>query len=411
MITTDNVLDYVETNRVTINPGTLRSYFGSFKYFLEYLKKENTQELSEDLLRELIEDVNYKGNLRQAVAERKAEYALQEHENLLPASVIDKFLNSKFLEEVEQVIYDRGTFEGVYSYCKARDALMAMLVCTNALRTSAVRDIRPQNVLKAKVEANMMTFGVAHHETAASRGVANFSLEQRFYRMLQQFATQTCERCDGRRSESSPMFLSFDGNLMEASNAARSIKRALKLSGVLGEYTKNATATMIRKLVTTLVREDEPELVEPLSQQLSHSSWTAEGTYQLKQSQKSSVRVVKTIRKSVHSHAVEERKHGITVLSKEQLRRFSNPEPSPQMAEPSTGINGDISETSPSPVSPQDNFSFEMPTKAEFLRRLNALIEQVTVPDMLEKGLDLLKERREDKMALLHGRQSIQDCH
>ena len=109
------------------------------------------------------------------------------------------------------------------------------------------------------------------------------------------------------------------------------------------------------------------------------------------------MRVVKTIRKSVHSHAVEERKHGITVLSKEQLRRFSNQEPSPQMAEPSTGINGDISETSPSPVSPQDNFSFEMPTKAEFLGRLNAFIEQDTVSDMLEKRLDLLKERREDK--------------
>ena len=88
----------------------------------------------------------------------------------------------------------------------------------------------------------------------------------------------------------------------------------------------------------------------PLSQQLSHFSRTAEGTYHLKQSQKSSVRVVKTIRKSVHSHAVEERKHGITVLSKEQLRRFSNPEPSPQMAEPSTGINGDISETSHHPL-------------------------------------------------------------
>ena len=271
---------------------------------------------------------------------------------------------------------------------------MAMLVCTNAQRTSAVRDIRPQNVLKAKVEADMMTFGVAHHKTSASRGVANFSLEQRFYRMLQQFATQTCERNDGRRSESSPMFLSFDGNLMDASSAARSIKKSLKLSGVLGEYTKNATATMIRKLVTTLVRQDKPELAEPLSQQLSHSSRTAEGTYQLKQSQKSSVRVVKTIRKSLHSHAAEERKHGITVISKEQLMsRFSYPKPSPQMAEPSTGINGDISETSPSSVTPQDNFSFEMPTKAEFLGRLNAFIEQDPVSDILEKGLELLKER------------------
>ena len=89
VITADNVVDYVETNRVTTNPGTLRSYLGSFKYFLQYLKKEATQELPDDLLKELIEDfVNYNGNLRQAVAERK-----QEHENLLPASVIDEFLN------------------------------------------------------------------------------------------------------------------------------------------------------------------------------------------------------------------------------------------------------------------------------------------------------------------------------
>ena len=76
VITADNGFDNVETKRVTTNPGTLRSYLGSFTYFLQYLKKEATQELADDLLKELTEDVvNYNWNLRQAVAERKAEYA------------------------------------------------------------------------------------------------------------------------------------------------------------------------------------------------------------------------------------------------------------------------------------------------------------------------------------------------
>lgn len=52
-----------------------------------------------------------------------------------------------------------------------RDALMAMLVCTNGQTTSAILDIRPSNVFKAKTENGMKVFGVARYKTSSSRGL------------------------------------------------------------------------------------------------------------------------------------------------------------------------------------------------------------------------------------------------
>ena len=65
------------------------------------------------------------------------------------------------------------------------------------------------------------------------------------------------------------------------------------------------TATMVHKLITTLVREDEPELVEPLVQQLSHSSKTGADNYQLKMKQKFSAKMVKVMASSVMASSVE----------------------------------------------------------------------------------------------------------
>ena len=76
---------------------------------------------------------------------------------------------------------------------------------------------------------------------------------------------------------------------MTASNAAQSVQKALVRSGVLETLKRKDpkfTATMVRKLITTLVRDEEPELAGPLAQQLGHTEGTGANFYQLKQSQK-----------------------------------------------------------------------------------------------------------------------------
>ena len=45
--------------------------------------------------------------------------------------------------------------------------------------------------------------------------------------------------------------------------------------------TLTLTATVVRKLITLLVREEEPELAGPPARQLNHSTATGEGRYQL----------------------------------------------------------------------------------------------------------------------------------
>lgn len=93
---------------------------------------------------------NYNSNLRDEVAQTKMEFALQEHEELLPASGVSYYLASYYLDHVIAKIYEGEVFDSLQSYCMIRDALMAMLFCTNGRRTSAILDIRPSNVFKAK---------------------------------------------------------------------------------------------------------------------------------------------------------------------------------------------------------------------------------------------------------------------
>ena len=74
---------------------------------------------------------------------------------------------------------------------------------------------------------------------------------------------------------------------MSESNAPKSIRQALYKSGANtldNEEDPKINATMVRELITTLVRED-PELAGPISQQLNHSEATGEGTYQLEMKQ------------------------------------------------------------------------------------------------------------------------------
>ena len=104
-----------------------------------------------------------------------------------------------------------------------------------------------------------------------------------------------------------PMFVSYVGNPVTASkSAAKSIRQALDKSGALAMVNQaepKYTATMVRKLITTLVREDEPELVEHLVQQLSHFSKTGADNYQLKMKQKFSAKMVTVMASSVEAAA------------------------------------------------------------------------------------------------------------
>ena len=186
---------------------------------------------------------------------------------------------------------------------------------------------------------------------------------------MKQFALQTSQvGAKYQRGDDKPMFVSYVGNAMTASNAAKSIRQALGKSGALAianQADPKFTATMVRKLITTLVREDEPELAEPLAQQLSHSSKTGADNYQLKMKQRNSAKMVKMIASSVEAAA----------------RRETAESVSQQMEETSESIE----ETSQSTVDSQstaaalndaDNHTkfgaemFDLPSKADFVRRM-----------------------------------------
>lgn len=113
---------------------------------------------------------------------------------------------------------------------------MAMIVCNNGQQTSAIKDIRPNNVFKAEIEGDMRVIGVACHKTSASRGVANISLTNNQYNMMHQFAMQSSK--EGKKfnhGDAELVFVSFSGNQMSASNAAKSIRQALEKSGAMAK--------------------------------------------------------------------------------------------------------------------------------------------------------------------------------
>ncbi|MEW8548175.1 MAG: hypothetical protein AB2693_32125 [Candidatus Thiodiazotropha sp.] len=429
-ITSEGILEFVEYQRLKMIPGTLKSYLCSFGFFLEFLNSTSCKqiELDKDTLDILHKEVhNYNSNLRGDVAQRKAEFALQEHEDLLPASVIHHFLESHYLQQIEDKIIKGEVFNSLNEYCAVRDALMAMIVCTNAQRTSAIRDIRPNNVFKAKLEDDMKVIGVACHKTSASRGVANISLTDNQYLMMKQFALQTSQVGEKyNRGDNSPMFVTYVGNQMSASNAAKSIRQSLEKSGALALVNQDDpkfTPTMVRKLITTLVREEEPELAGPLAQQLNHSTATAEGTYQLKMKQQTSAKVVKMIGATITTAA---RKETDTVISEttdlgESQGSITLPTSDRETSE-TTGlaeIQGAItSQTSsatntgkhlPSVTSDSEENKkteiFNFPTQSEFVTRMMTFTKSEVTDRILSDAFKLTNERMTDPISsMLEGR-------
>ena len=191
-IKSEKNLEYVEHQRLQMKPVTLLSYLCPFVYFFEFLDSSSCDQ--KDLNKEQLEVLTKETkNYRDDVTQRKTEFALQEHEELLPASAVSDYLNSYHLDTMETTKFKGEVFDGILTYCGIRDALMAMLVCTNGHRTSAIRDIRHSNVYQAKDENGMKVFGVSSHRTSASRGVANFSLTPKQFLVMKEFAIQQCK--------------------------------------------------------------------------------------------------------------------------------------------------------------------------------------------------------------------------
>lgn len=187
--------------------------------------------------------------------------------------------------------------------------------------------------------------------------------------MIREFAAQTCHaHKDLNRSEDKPMFLYFAGNHMTASNAAISVRKALDKSGVLASlYQKDSkfTSTMVRKLITTLIREEEPELVGPLFQQLGHSESTSAWHYQLKMSQKSSAHVVKNISTILSKAADKEKEEGlIRIQSRNETRT-----PQPPLQENSR--SGQATSIEKDTTTPAEHATTEEETTFERMLALN----------------------------------------
>lgn len=186
------------------------------------------------------------------------------------------------------------------------------------------------------------------------------------------------------------MFLTYEGNEITVSHAAKAIKNSIERAGVLKDFSRKATATVIRKLVATLVREDEPELAGPLAQQLCHSSKTAEGTYQLKMSQKSLAKVVQAIDRSVSSAANTEKQQGVKVMDESEAT-ITNSSP------PQTNNTAYHIEQVPPANAVESNTEFCLPSKADFVNRLATFSDPNNVNSLIAQATELYAERRENR--------------
>ena len=92
---------------------------------------------------------------------------------------------------------------------------------------------------------------------------------------------------------------------MRSKHADKAIKNTLV--SVMKSIDRKVTATMTRKLVTRLVRENMPELASPLTEQLNHSD--GRGTLPAKIKPKSPATMVRAISKCISKAAAEEKTH------------------------------------------------------------------------------------------------------
>lgn len=254
-------------------PGTLASYLGSFKQYLDFLAVCYAARLEKQGLDEAMLIVrSAQKTVQKLKAKRKVELQAKVSKELLTRDDTYRFLNSGARKRALRLLRDPAAKMGERRSVYIRNFLLAEMVLQSAHRSGVMSlmtlgEVRSAATVVRKSCRVTFVVSVLRHKTCLTHGPAQVPLTERLYKDLNTYIDRArppgCSSADESR-----IFVTGKGAPLSSADISQGINSAFKRSGC---RQARVNATLVRKTAATKCFEEKPGLVEEMAALMAHT--------------------------------------------------------------------------------------------------------------------------------------------
>lgn len=274
-------------------PGTIKTYLGSVKQFYDFLLVNDLPMLNVSAgeitkIKAIV--CQWCRNYYKRIKIAKHEKQLEDLSRLPSPEEIRQLDTSDHRKEAIKLLSTFSCTEREPSrreFCLVRDYLLTYIILDNGSRSGCVANMILKEFRRAEAQSNgSYVISVMDHKTIASSGPAMLSINEAIMRHLRVFILKLRNKIQYMLScDVNPVFPSWSGRRMDSSMVTTQLNTFWK--NALGiDLERRICATLIRKMSTTVVHGNEPDLKLNLANLMNHDVRTAEREYFLQEKKK-----------------------------------------------------------------------------------------------------------------------------
>ena len=281
------------------SPGTVKTYLGSVKLFYKFVTITNPTYItvSPTLVGKMKEIVDqWCRNYTKKILIRKHRKQLELLATLPTPEDVRKLDASDYTNEVKSLFFSPSVINDDPSrkvFCKTRDYLISYLILDNASRSGAIANMTLEQYENATFQPfdGSSIISVIDHKTTATAGPAMLTVSATLMQYLTYFVEIIRNKVtDITCNKKDPVFTSWSGRKMAVSMISAQLSSFWK-QAIGTDLKTRVTSNVIRKMATTAIHQNKPELKRDLANMMNHDIRTAEKDYFLQDKQ---IRVAST---------------------------------------------------------------------------------------------------------------------
>ena len=274
-------------------PGTIKTYLESIKQFLDYVSVvgcSSIQVSSEEIRNLTILVTRWCRNYHKKIQVQKHSKNLEDLAKLPQPDDINNLDKSSHVSEAVKVISKLVSVRGPPSrkeFCIVRDYLLTYVILENASRPGCISNMTLKELERREIQSDgSYIVSVLNHKTVATAGPAMLSINPDIMRHLMIYLKIRNSLPGISVEDRDPVFVSWSGRRMDSTMVTTQLNQFWKIA-VNKDLSRAINPTLIRKMTTTTVHEQEPSRKREVATIMNHDIRTAEKNYFLQEKKKS----------------------------------------------------------------------------------------------------------------------------
>nr|XP_047124634.1 uncharacterized protein LOC124807122 isoform X2 [Hydra vulgaris]XP_047126611.1 uncharacterized protein LOC124807913 isoform X2 [Hydra vulgaris] len=309
-------------NKDNKKPGTIKTYLGSVKHFLDFcIIKERFDIITSEKHSKIKTQISkWEKTLWKSIQEGRYEKDQIDLENFPSAEEIVILDNSDIVLEANKIINTSSTNKLTKTtFCLARDYLLTCITFDNASRPGAVSNMTLNEFKKSIEKKDGFIVSVMKHKTSY-KGPAHIVLSHSLYFKVKKYIKFMRNMLDGvSKKDDSYVFLSWSGSPISSSMLSKQFSSFWQK----GTGKSCLNPTIVRKYTTTLVHDKYPELKQNTAHLLCHKVTTAEKSYAIAEKRNKVAETSKQIREVQRETYADNQAPSLNLIFESEILRGS----------------------------------------------------------------------------------------